>query len=84
MHAFCAAEDLADSTRYTLNLVHSKHLYVLHSSTFYYRNEFNFRNVHGIMNTSGLFSLQETRSIHDSMNIPKIEFIASSHFIINI
>ena len=26
------------------------------------------------MNTSGL--LQETRSIHDSMNIPKIEFIA--------
>ena len=26
------------------------------------------------MNTSGL--LLETRSIHDSMNIPKIEFIA--------
>ena len=33
------------------------------------------------MNTSGLLqsntlTLQETRSIHDSMNIPKIEFIA--------
>ena len=26
------------------------------------------------MNTSGL--LQETQSFHDSMNIPKIEFIA--------
>ena len=37
------------------------------------RNEFNFSNVHGIMNTSGL--VQKTRSIHDSMNIPKIEFI---------
>ena len=32
----------------------------------YLRNEFNFWNVHGIMNTSGL--LQETRSIHDYMN----------------
>ena len=45
----------------------------------YLRNEFNFLNVHGIMNTSGLLqsnTLQETRSsIHDSMNIPKIEFI---------
>ena len=51
------------------------------------RNEFNFRNVHGIMNTSDLMqskwntkraslTLQETRIIHDSMNIPKIEFIA--------
>ena len=40
-----------------------------------------------IMNTSGLlqskwsptgftFTLQETRSIHDSRNIPKIEFIS--------
>ena len=32
------------------------------------------------MNTSGLLqitlTLQETRSIHDSMNIPKIELIA--------
>ena len=33
------------------------------------------------MNTSGLLkgftlALQETRSIHDSMNIPKIKFIA--------
>ena len=51
------------------------------------RNEFNFWNVHGIMNTSGLLqnkrsledfklTLQETRSIHDSMNRPKLEFIA--------
>ena len=47
----------------------------------YLRNEFNFWKVHGIMNTSGLLqssftlALQETRSIHDSMNLPKIEFI---------
>ena len=40
----------------------------------YLRNEFDFWKVHRIMNTSGL--LQETRSIHDSMNLPKIEFIA--------
>ena len=51
------------------------------------RNEFNFWNVHGMMNTLGLLqskfspkvfmlTLQETRSIHDSMNIPKIGFIA--------
>ena len=33
------------------------------------RNEFNFWDVQGIMNTSGL--LQETPSIHDSMNIQK-------------
>ena len=50
------------------------------------RNEFNFWNVHGIMNISGLLqsklspkgvtlTLQETRSSHDSMNIPKIEFV---------
>ena len=38
------------------------------------RNEFKFWNVHGVMNTSSL--LQETQSIHDSMNISKIEFIA--------
>ena len=39
-----------------------------------------FWNLHGIMNTSGLLqselTSQETRSIHDSMNRPKIEFIA--------
>ena len=41
------------------------------------RNEFNFRNVHGIMNTLGItLTLQETRSNHDFMNIPKNEFIA--------
>ena len=54
---------------------------------FYLRNEFDFWNVHGIMNISGLLqnkwspmgstvTLQGTLSIHDSMNIPKIEFIA--------
>ena len=51
------------------------------------RNEFDFWKVHAIMNTLGLLqskwslqgftlTLRETRSIHDSMNIPKIEFIA--------
>ena len=44
----------------------------------YLRNELNFWNVHGIMNTSGF--LPEARSIHDSMNRAKIEFI----FYINI
>ena len=43
------------------------------------RNPF-FWNLHGIMNTSGLLqyelTLQETQSIHDPMNRPKIEFIA--------
>ena len=53
----------------------------------YLRNEFYFWKVHGIMNTLGLLqskwsregftlTFQETRSIHDSMNLPKIEFIA--------
>ena len=42
---------------------------------FYLRNEFNFWNVHGTMNTAGLLTLQETRSIHDSMNRSKMEFI---------
>ena len=47
----------------------------------YLRNEFDYRKVHGIMNTSGLLqsqctlTLQETRIIHDSINRPKIEFI---------
>ena len=46
------------------------------------RNKFDFWNVHGIMNTSDLLlrraslTSQETRSIHDSMDRPKIEFIA--------
>ena len=42
-------------------------------------------DVHGIMNTSGLLqskiTLQETGSIHDSMNIPKIEFITSIYIL---
>ena len=45
----------------------------------YLRNEIpvDFRNIHGIMNTSGLLqTLQETRSIYDSMNSPNLEFIA--------
>ena len=53
----------------------------------YLRNEFNFWDVHGIMNTEGLLqskwspkgfmlTLQETQSIHDSMNRSKNEFIA--------
>ena len=57
--------------------------YQMFSSVWYHlRNEFDFRNVHGIMNTSGLLqskwspkgfmlTLQETRSIHDSINIKK-------------
>ena len=40
----------------------------------YSGSKFDFRKVPGIMNTSSL--LQETRSIHDSMNLLKIEFIA--------
>ena len=50
------------------------------------RNEFDFWSVHEIMNTSGLvqskwsplgftLTLQDTRSVHDSMNRPKKEFI---------
>ena len=45
-------------------------------------NKFNYWFVHEIMNTAGLLqslqvslTLQETLSIHDSMNIPKIEII---------
>ena len=49
-------------------------------STELLRNEFDFWNVHGIMNTSGLLQseaqrasqLCKTRSIPDSMNLPKI------------
>ena len=39
------------------------------------RNEYEFWKVLGIMNTSGL-TLQETRSINDSMNLSKIECIS--------
>ena len=55
------------------------------------RNEFNFWNVHGIMKTSVLLqskwsakaltlTLQETRSIPDSMNRLKIEIIPYIYF----
>ena len=49
----------------------------------YLRNEFDFWNVHGIINTSGLLqiTLQETRSIHDSMNIPKLTLLLIFLFI---
>ena len=50
-----------------------------------------FWNVHGIMDTLSLLqskwsplTLQETRSIHDSMNIPKIEFIAYIYILLQI
>ena len=40
--------------------------------------ESRFWKVHGITNTSGLLQsyFAETRSINDSMNLPKIEFIS--------
>ena len=52
----------------------------------YLRNELNFWNVHRVMNTSGLLqskwtpkgftlTLQEIRSIRDSMNIPKLNLL---------
>ena len=37
------------------------------------RNEFDFWNVHGIMNIS--LTLQQTRSIHDSMNRSKLNLL---------
>ena len=54
---------------------------------FHLRNKFDFWNVHGIVNTlsllqskgspkSFMITVQEIRSIHDSINRPKIEFIA--------
>ena len=54
----------------------------------YLRNEFNFWNVHGIMNTSGLlqrkYTLQDTQSIDDSMNRPTFEFIAYIYILLQI
>ena len=56
------------------------------------RNKFDFWNVHRIMNTwvsckvnakpSFALTLQETRSIHDSMKRPKIELIAYSYILL--
>ena len=40
----------------------------------HFRNEFNFWKVHEIMNTSG--SCKVSEFARDSMNLPKIEFIA--------
>ena len=47
---------------------------------YHLRNEFDFWNIYGIMNTSGLLHsnwspLQDTQSIHDSMNIPKLNLL---------
>ena len=66
----------------------SRCLFIISSciSVFILGNKFNIWNVHGIMITSGLLqskwrpkgltlTLQKTRSIHDSMNIIKIERI---------
>ena len=58
-------------------------------------NEFDFWKVHGIMNASGLLqskcslsgftlTLQETRSVHDSMNRSKNDFIAYIYILTNI
>ena len=49
-------------------------IFILSLRVSHLRNEFHFWHVNGIMNNLGL--LQETRSIHDSMNIPEIKFIA--------
>ena len=53
----------------------------------YLRNNFDFWNVHGIMNTSVLLqlskcmsTLQETRSIDDSMKRPKLNLLLISTF----
>ena len=49
----------------------------------YLRNEFDFLKVTRIMNTSGFaLNLQETRSIHDSTNLQKIEFIAYNYILL--
>ena len=46
------------------------------------RNKFNCWSVHEIMNSLGFtLTLKETRSIHDFMNIPKIEFIVNNKFL---
>ena len=57
---------------------------------FYLRNEFDFWILRVSCQVSEAYlegftlALQETQSIHDSMNLPKIEFIALYlHFIIN-
>ena len=59
------------------------------------RNEFDFWKVHGIMNTSGhlkskwspkgfTLTLKDDQSIHGSMNLPKIEFIAYIYILLPI
>ena len=46
-----------------------------------FKNEFNFSNVHGIMNISGFLqkglhvNFEETRSIHDAMNRSKLNLL---------
>ena len=61
-----------------LKMLTAFYYFLLH---IYLKNEFNFWNVHGIMNTLGV--LQSNKglhvnfiSIHYSMNRPKNEFIA--------
>ena len=66
---------------------------IILTCSFDLRNEVDFWNVHGIINTSGLlqsksspkgftFTLQETRSIHDSMNLPKIGIFACIYILL--
>ena len=59
----------------------------------FYKIKFNFWNVHGIMKAFGLLqvkclgftlTLQETQSIHDFMNRPKIVFIVYIYIILYI
>ena len=62
--------------------------WLIYMKNCFLRNEFDFKNVHEIMKTSclvfgspakkvkpkglNMLTLQETRSIHDSMNIQKL------------
>ena len=47
------------------------------------RNELDFWKVHGIVNTSCVLQSElEARSINDSMNLPKIEFIACIYILL--
>ena len=52
----------------------------------YLRNEFDFWKAHGIMNTSGFsgftLTLQETRRIHDYMNLPKLNLLLNIYILL--
>ena len=68
-----ASTETIITERYTIILI-------LSCKNSYLRNKFDFWNIHGIMNTSGflqskLSPRQETQSIHDSMNRPKLNLL---------